>query len=289
MPPVAIVSDTTHYLPSSLVEACGITLVSLYVNFNGTRTEREGSMTDLDAFYEEIRSTERLPTTSQPSVGDFVAAYEPLLAAGRDIVSIHLSEGLSGTCASARQAAEALAREGKGGEQIRVIDSASACGGMGMMVVAAARCANAGGDLESVAEHARRAREESKMWFAIDTLEYLKRGGRIGGVSAWVGSTLKIKPILTVESEITPVERVRTSARAFERLVDYARQRHASRADGWVVQHVQSAEQADLLVERCCEIFEREPLFVSEVGPVIGAHTGPGLLGVGSLPERYMV
>ena len=127
------------------------------------------------------------------------------------------------------------------------------------------------------------------MWFAVDTLEYLKRGGRIGGVSAWVGSTLKIKPILTVESEIRPVERVRTSARAFERLVDYARQRHASRADAWVVQHIQAPDQAELLIERCREIFEREPLFVSEVGPVIGAHIGPGLLGVGSLPERYLV
>jgi len=290
MPPVAVVSDTTHYLPHQLVEASGITLVSLYVNFDGTRTEREGSMTDFDGFYDELRSsTDRLPTTSQPSVGDFVAAYEPLLAAGRDIVSIHLSEGLSGTCASARQAADALEKEGKGGEQIRVVDSSSACGGLGMMVLAAARCAAAGAGLDSVVEHARRAREESKMWFAIDTLEYLKRGGRIGGVSAWVGSTLKIKPILTVESEIRPVERVRTSARAFERLVDYARQRHASRADAWVVQHVQSAEQAELLVERCREIFERDPLFVSEVGPVIGAHTGPGLLGVGSVPERYLV
>jgi DegV family protein with EDD domain len=290
MPPVAVVSDTTHYLPRQLVEAAGITLVSLYVNFDGARTEREGSMTDFDGFYDEMRgSTDRLPTTSQPSVGDFVTTYEPLLADGRDVVSIHLSEGLSGTCDSARQAADALTQEGKGGERVRVIDSASACGGFGMMVLAAARSAATGADLESVVEHARRAREESKMWFAVDTLEYLKRGGRIGGVSAWVGSTLKIKPILTVESEIRPVERVRTSARAFERLVDYARQRHASRADAWVVQHIQAPDQAELLIERCREIFEREPLFVSEVGPVIGAHIGPGLLGVGSLPERYLV
>jgi DegV family protein with EDD domain len=289
MPPVAVVSDTTHYMPRQLAEASGITLVSLYVNFDATRTETEGSMEDFDAFYDEIRSSDRLPTTSQPSVGDFVAAYEPLLADGRDVVSIHLSAGLSGTCDSARQAADTLAREGRGGERVRVLDSASACGGFGMMVLAAARCANSGADVDAVAAHARRAREEIKMWFAIDTLEYLRRGGRIGGVSAWVGSTLKIKPILTVESEITPVERVRTSARAFERLVDYARQRHASQADGWVVQHAQSAEQAELLVERGREIFGREPLFVSEVGPVIGAHTGPGLLGIGSLPERYLV
>jgi DegV family protein with EDD domain len=288
MPPVAIVADTTHYLPRELVEANQIELVSLYVNFDGERTEAEGSMPDFDAFYDELRSTDRVPTTSQPSVGDFVAVYEPLLAAGRDVVSIHLSEGLSGTCASARQAAEALREEGKGGERVRVIDSTSACGGFGLMALAAARCAASGADAETVVEHARSAREEMKMWFAIDTLEYLKRGGRVGGVRAWIGSTLKIKPILTVESEIAPVERVRTSARAFERMVDYARQRHASRADGWVVQHIQSRDQADLLVDRCCDIFGRDPVFVSEVGPVIGAHVGPGLLGVGSVPERFL-
>jgi DegV family protein with EDD domain len=288
MPPVAVVADTTHYMPHELVEASGIVPISLYVNFDGERTEREGSMPDFDAFYDELRSAERLPTTSQPSVGDFVAVYEPLLAEGRDIVSIHLSEGLSGTCASARQAAEALEEEGKGGERVTVVDSASACGGFGLAALAAARCAASGADAERVVAHAQAAREEMKMWFAMDTLEYLKRGGRVGGVSAWIGSTLKIKPILTVESEIAPVERVRTSARAFERMVDYAAQRHASRADGWVVQHIQSKDQADLLIERCCEIFGRDPVFVSEVGPVIGAHVGPGLLGVGSVAERFL-
>jgi DegV family protein with EDD domain len=288
MPPVAVVADTTHYMPHDLVEASGIIQISLYVNYNGERTEREGSMPDFDAFYDELRSAERLPTTSQPSVGDFVSVYEPLLAEGRDVVSIHLSEGLSGTCASARQAAEALKEEGKGGERVRVVDSTSACGGFGLMALAAARCAASGAEAERVVAHAQAAREEMKMWFAMDTLEFLKRGGRVGGVSAWIGSTLKIKPILTVESEIAPVERVRTSARAFERMVDYATQRHASRADGWVVQHIQSKDQADLLVERCCEIFGRDPVFVSEVGPVIGAHVGPGLLGVGSVPERFL-
>ena len=288
MPRVAVVADTTHYLPRELVEANGISLVSLYVNFAGKETQPEGEMRDFDSFYDELTRGDRLPTTSQPSVGDFVSVYEPQLADGRDIVSIHLSAGLSGTYESACQAAAALEREGKGGERIRVLDSATACGGSGFMVLAAARSALRGADLEAVAEHARAARRELKMWFAIDTLEFLKRGGRIGGVSAWIGSTLKIKPILTVESEITPVERVRTSARAFERLVDYARQRHASGADGWAVQHIQSRDQAELLVERCHEIFGRDPVFVSEVGPVIGAHTGPGMLGFGSVPERFL-
>jgi DegV family protein with EDD domain len=121
------------------------------------------------------------------------------------------------------------------------------------------------------------------MWFAVDTLEFLKRSGRIGAASAWIGSTLKIKPILTLEQEITPIERVRTSGRAFERLVAYAEDRHQAGADAWVVQHIQSRDAADRLAERCRQIFERDPVFVSEVGPVLGVHTGPGLLGVGGV------
>ena len=126
------------------------------------------------------------------------------------------------------------------------------------------------------------------MWFAIDTLEYLRRGGRIGGARAWIGSALKIKPILTLEEEITPIERVRTRARSIERLRDYARQRHESGADGWVVQHIQDDETAGVLVEDCHEIFGCEPAFISEIGAVLGAHVGPGLLGVGSVPNSVL-
>jgi fatty acid kinase fatty acid binding subunit len=126
------------------------------------------------------------------------------------------------------------------------------------------------------------------MWFAIDTLEFLKRSGRIGAASAWLGSTLRIKPILTLESEMTPVERVRTSKRAFERMVDYAKQRQESGMNAWVVQHIQAPDQAAALADRCREIFGREPVFTSEIGPVLGAHTGPGLLGVGSIDERFL-
>ena len=113
---------------------------------------------------------------------------------------------------------------------------------------------------------AEQAREELKMWFAIDTLEYLRRGGRIGGARAWIGSALKIKPILTLEEEITPVERVRTRARSIERLRDYARQRHESGLDAWVVQHIQDPETAAALADDCREIFGCEPAFISEIG-----------------------
>jgi DegV family protein with EDD domain len=136
---------------------------------------------------------------------------------------------------------------------------------------------------------AEEARSELKMWFAVDTLEFLRRSGRIGAASAWVGSTLRVKPILTIDSgQMMPVERVRTAERAFERLVDYARQRHASGADAWVVQHVRSPEMADQLTDRVREVFGTEPVFCSEIGAVVGAHTGPGLLGIGALPPRLL-
>ena len=286
MPPVAVVTDTTSYLPAEITTELDVTLVPLYVVFGPDRIERETDITDYLAFFEELRGVESLPTTSQPSVGDFISAYEPLLAAGRDVVSIHISAGLSGTAGSATQAADQLAREDKGGERIHVIDSETAAGGLGMVVLAAARAAASGATAEEVTERARATRADLKMWFAVDTLEFLRRGGRIGAASAWIGSTLRIKPILTVERELAPVERVRTSSRAFERMVDYARQRHESGADAWVVQHIAAPEQAERLAERCHEIFGCGPLFVSEIGPVISTHTGPGLLGVGSISEH---
>ncbi len=289
MPPVAVVTDTTSYLPDEVVAENDITVVSLYIVFGGDRTEPEAElMRDLGGFFEELRSIDEWPTTSQPSVGDFVAAYEPLLAADRDIVSIHIAGGLSGTSEAARQAAEQLERDGKGGERVTVIDSRTAAGGLGMLALVAARRAAAGARAEEVVEAIQAARDDLKIYFAIDTLEFLKRSGRVGAASAWIGSTLKIKPILTVESEITPVERVRTAKRAFERMVEYAEERKSSGADGWVVQHIQSLAEAEELANRCRELFDDEPVFVSEIGPVLGVHTGPGLLGVGGIPRRHL-
>jgi len=284
--PVAVVTDTTGYLPRELLERYSITAVPLYVVFPD-RTVRETDITDFPAFFDELRRADSLPKTSQPSVGDFIAAFEPLLARGDEVVSIHISGGISGTVESGRQAAEQLEREGRGGERVQIVDSSTAAGGLGIVTLAAARCAQLGGTSDEVVDAANRARAELKMWFAIDTLEFLKRGGRIGAASAWIGSTLRIKPILTVERELSPVERVRTSARMFERMVDYAQQRHDSGADAWVVQHIAAPEEAQRLAERCHAIFDRDPLFISEVGPVLSAHTGPGMLGVGAVPTSF--
>ena len=287
MPSTAVVADTTSYLPPELIEQHDVHLVSLYVGIEGEQ-DREADIDDLHGFYERLRSSDQAVTTSQPSVGDFIAVYEPLLAEGHEIVSIHLSSGISGTYESAMQARERLTAEGKGGERIVVCDSRTGAGGMGLMILAAANTAEGGADAAEASERAAAARKELKIWFAVDTLDYLRRGGRIGAARAWIGTTLKIKPILTLEDEITPIERVRTRRRAFERMVDYGRQRHEAGADGWVVQHVQDPETAERLVEACRPIFGSDPVFTSEVGPVIGAHVGPGLLGIGGIPRSLL-
>jgi fatty acid kinase fatty acid binding subunit len=283
MPPsVAIVSDTTAYLPAELVAGNDIHLVSLYVNWD-ERSERELDMADFNDFYDRLRTADRLPTTSQPSIGDFLDVYEALVERGLDVVSIHISGSISGTVEAARQAKERLAERGTG-DRVTVVDSERACGGLGLLVLAGARAANAGASVEEVIGRIETARTNLKMWFAVDTLEYLRRGGRIGAASAWLGSALKIKPILTLDKEITPIERVRTGTKALRRLVEYAEQRHADGADAWVVQHIQAPEEAARLVEEAEAIMGRPPAFTSEIGPVIGAHVGPGLLGVGGVP-----
>jgi DegV family protein with EDD domain len=288
-PKTAVVTDTTSYLPDELIAAHDIKRVSLYVSLEGQqRPEIEIAGAEYTQFFERLGRSSKGATTSQPSVGDFTTEYEPLLAEGRDIVSIHLSAGISGTCKSALQAKERLIDEGKGGERIHVYDSRSSAGGMGLVVLAAAHAAEGGADGAGTLAATERCREGLDMWFAIDTLEYLRKGGRIGAAQAWLGSALQIKPILTLGEEITPVERVRTRRRAFERMVEFGRQLRDRGADGWVVQHIQDSDTAQRLVEQCRQLFDSDPVFVSEVGPVIGAHVGPGMIGIGGVPRSTL-
>ncbi len=285
----AVVTDTTAYIPDDLVAERGIHLVSLYVTLDGEqRAESEITTGAYDHFYERLRRSDTGATTSQPSVGDFVEVYEPLLADGGGVISIHLSAGISGTCDSASQAKQQLTEDGKGGERIDVLDSRSASGGQALVVLVAARAIEQGRSQAEALDAAQQARKSLKLWFAVDTLEYLRKGGRIGAAQALLGSALQIKPILTLEEEVTPVERVRTRRRAFERLVDLAKDRKEAGATAWIVQHIHDPEAARALVEQCREIFHDDPVFVSEVGPVIGAHVGPGLLGFGGLKSEFL-
>ena len=284
---VAVVTDTTQYLPREVIDRHGLKLVSLYVNWDG-RTDRESEMAGFDDFYAFLKSGGDLPSTSQPSVGDFLAIYEPLLERGDDVVSIHLSGGISGTVRAAEQARDALVERGVDADRIVVLDSRTGCAGHGLMAVAADNAAKAGASPQGAAAAAMKLGERMNILFAVDTLEFLRRGGRIGAAQAFLGSALKIKPILSIDSEITAVERVRTQGRAIDRLVRELQEQHDAGADIFFIQHVQAPELADRVAERGREIYGAGPVFVSEIGPVIGTHTGPGLVGVTAIPSALI-
>jgi DegV family protein with EDD domain len=273
---VAVVTDSTPYLPQSLIDARAIKQVSLYVGWAGElRPERE--YRDLDAFYARLHASPQLPSTSQPSVGDFLSCYAPLLADGCDVLSIHIAGGLSGTCESAREAARVLVEEGHAGT-VTVIDSQTGAGGLGCLVALAAELAAAGATLAELTDAVARARASLDIWFCLDTLEYLRKGGRIGAAQALVGTALKVKPILTFGTEIAPVGRVRTHRRALERMIAYLHELHERGASDWIVQHAQSPDDAERLVAAGTALFGFAPLFCTEVGPVLGAHLGAGML-----------
>jgi DegV family protein with EDD domain len=271
-------------MPRRLIDQYEIEEVSLSVVW-GDSSVRELDITDLDAFYEELRKMDNLPTTSQPSVGEFLEVYRPIIDAGEDIVSVHFSSGVSGTYQSACQAREQLIRDGVDPGRISVVDTGSACGGYALIALAAASSASAGGEMAEVLEALEQMSEGLSFWFAVDTLEYLRRGGRIGAVANMVGTAIQIKPILTVTAQgIIPVERVRTQSRVLARLEDLAAENKPVGGE-FIVQHIQAPELADSVIDGCRRRFGRNPCFeASEVGPVIGAHAGPGLIGIGVFP-----
>ena len=181
-----------------------------------------------------------------------------------------------------------LIEKGMDPSRMVVIDSRTGCAGHGFMAVAAANAIERGADLAGAADAAHAMRKDVQLLVMVDTLEYLRRGGRIGAASAWIGATLRVKPILTIEGEMQPVERVRTAGRAFERLVAHLETRKQDGCDAFAVQHIQAPDVAERLVERGREIYGRDPDLLSEVGPVIGTHIGPGMLGVAGLRTELL-
>lgn len=270
---VAVVTDSTCDLPAELVREFGITVVPLTISF-GDETFRDGVDISVNEFYQRLASSRVTPRTSQPPASAFEAVYRRLGAASDGIVSVHISSRLSGTLNSA-----AVARESAGhGQQIELVDSYSVGLGLGEIVLAAARVARNGGTFEAVVQAARNAIPRVHVVVALDTLEYLRRGGRIGRASAWAGSMLNIKPIVHVErGEVAPLERVRTRRRAFERLVELATQdRNPERL---YVGGAGADEDVLALRERVAPLLPHTEIITGHIGPVVGVYTGPGAYG----------
>jgi DegV family protein with EDD domain len=283
--PVAVVTDSTAYLPPDVVERYGVEVVPLYVVMAG-HSGREGQEIGPADVARALAVRGQRVSTSRPTPGDFVSAYRRQLAAGADrIVSVHLSAELSGTVDAARLAAAQV-----GEHVVTVVDSRSAAMGCGFAVLAAARAAAAGADAAAVADAARDTAAATRTLFVVDTLEHLRRGGRIGSAASMIGTALAVKPVLHMaEGRVVPLEKVRTSARAIARLV----QRGVEAADGRpvavAVHHLAAPERAErLAADLRARLPELQELYVSELGAAIGAHVGPGAVGLVIAPTALL-
>lgn len=272
--PVRVVTDSTCDLPRSLVDQYGIVVVPLTVAF-GDEGLLDGVEIDANTFYERLRTSPVMPRTSQPSVARFVDTYRAAAQGGHDIVSIHLSSRLSGTLNSASIARDQLAHEA----HIELIDSYQVSMGLGSIVLDAAIAAQAGGSLGEVADAARHAMDRTRVVAVVDTLEYLRKGGRIGRAASMLGSLLSIKPLVQVDrGEIAPFDRVRTRAKAVDRLFAVATEDRSARR--MLVGCGGNDEEARAFTERLRPALPHTEFHLGQIGPAVGVHGGPNMLGV---------
>ena len=273
---VAIVTDSTAYIPTEILEKYQIQVIPLSVIWEGESYE-DGVDITTSQFYNRLEKSPSLPSTSQPPAGRFKDCFSSLLESGKDVVAILISSGISGTVNSARQAQADLDTS-----RIEVIDSQTAAMATGLHVIAAARKAAAGGTLMEVAQAARDAQQRTDVVFVVDTLEFLHKGGRIGGAKRFLGSMLNIKPILEMkDGEIEAVDQVRTKKRALEHMINLISEKAGAETPlRMAVIHSNVPELAHKLKEEVQVSFSPEEVFVSELSPVIGTHVGPGTLSI---------
>lgn len=279
---VKIVTDSTADIPQEVREQYDIEMVPLKVHF-GEETYLDSITISPDNFYDKLAAAPSLPTTSQPSPVEFLEVYKKILAEDPEtnIISIHLSAILSGTYQSAILAKSLLEEQG---EQITVIDSKSASYGNGMLVVAAAEAALQGKSAEECVEVIYELRNNTQLYFLVDTLEYLQKGGRIGKAASILGSLLSVKPILSLEQatgEVTSVDKVRGHKKALARIMELLQQDfNADQPLHLTVAHSQAEHYAEEITALMKENFTIETLSYTSIGPVIGTHTGPGAVAV---------
>ena len=270
---VRIVTDSAGDLPRETAEQLDITVVPVTVFF-GEESYLDGVEMDGETFFQRLPTSPQLPRTSQPSVAQFVDAYTKLVDEGHDVLSVHVSGKLSGTFNSAR-----LAREEFGKGNIEVLDAEGASLGVGLIALDAARKAQAGGSLEEVTAAAQDAVRSTRVFFVLDTLEYLVKGGRISKTQGLVGGLLNVKPILHItDGEVHPFQRVRSRAKALQRIRELVREGGPYAEIG--VLYATEPDEAAALASDVADLAPGMPVVVSRIGPGIGAHAGPGAVGV---------
>lgn len=269
---VHVVTDSTADIPPTIAEELGITVVPLTISFAG-ESYRDGVDLTADAFYERLQHVKELPTTSQPPPALFQYDYQHLASRG-EVVSVHLSRKFSGTIDSARAAAREV-----GAERISIVDSGSASMGLGFCAMAAARAARDGASREACVAAAESVAGRLRIAVAFETLEYLRRGGRIGRATAFLGGLLRLKPILTVkDGEAFPVTRVRSRQKAMDEL--FALVDGAGEIEEACILHTTTPEDAEALAARVRARRPGMPLVLGRFGPVLGVHGGPGMVGM---------
>lgn len=279
---VKIVTDSTADLPKNLAAKYGITVVPLKVIFNDDETLRDGVDIDTEQFYQRQVEKKEYSRTSQPAPAEFLSIYRELSSSGGSVISIHLSSDLSGTCQSAQMAKEMLP-----GADIEVIDSRLASMGHGMIALEAARAAAEGKSKDEILGIVRQMISGAMLYFIVDTLEYLARGGRIGKAQALLGNILSIKPILYLkDGVVNPLEKVRGRAKTIERLAQIMEEKTGKRRVKCSLVHGMDPEGMEQLYQKIVPLLNCDRPVCSTLGAVIGTHTGPRVLGVIVFPEE---
>jgi len=273
---IAVVTDSTAYMPPELLEQYGIYVVPNVVNW-GTETYRDGVDIQSKAFFERLKKDPVLPTTAVASIGEFRDIYAQAAQEAEAVIGVHLSAKLSGTYSAAVQAAKMLS-----GQRIEVIDSNATAMAMGFVVLAAARAAQAGQPLDQAVQAARDAIPHVGVVFTVETLEFLRRGGRVGGAQAFMGSLLDMKPILDLrDGRVEPIERVRTKRKAVDRVMDIIVERAAGKSPiRLATLHANAPAEAAALLEKCKQRLGAVEAIMCEVSPTVAVHAGPGTVGL---------
>lgn len=274
----AVVTDSTAYIPTQYAQKYGIT-VAPQILIWGEETFRDGVDIFPSEFYTRLKTAKVMPTSSQVPVVVMQEIFETLTKQGLDVLGVFISAKLSGTMQSAIQA---KAMMGSASEKVHLVDSCSTAMGLGLQAIAAARMGEAGVDVKEAAAATEKAHERSGLFFAVDTLEFLHRGGRIGGGQKFLGTMLNLKPILAVQGgRVEGIERIRTKSKAHDRIFELVAEKIKGRSNVRVATlHANAAEDAKALLDRIAKDLTPVETFFTEVSPVVGTHAGPGTVGI---------